>query len=209
MTPDLFLESLRALNLPSVFNPYRDICSEHDHIDSAKIRCDNLKAYLSAFSQKGAHSVWVGRDFGYRGGRRTGIALTDEVHLPVLAFERGLVGVSQATAGKEMKERTATEVWKVLRDVEEQVFLWNVFPLHPFEEGEPMSNRRHSSKEFDACQHILVSLLQWLKPSKIIALGADAHNALTYLGFANDLVRHPSYGGQTEFARGIRRLYRI
>jgi len=33
----------------------------------------------------GSNTIWMGRDLGYRGGRRTGLALTDEAHLPLFS----------------------------------------------------------------------------------------------------------------------------
>ncbi|MGH7982218.1 MAG: uracil-DNA glycosylase [Candidatus Udaeobacter sp.] len=155
-------------------------------------------------------SIWVGRDLGYRGGRRTGIALTDEFHLGVLKDTFGVFGIVKATVDEEpKKERTATEVWKLLSKIKEPVFLWNAFPFHPFDEGEPLSNRRHTSQEFESCRHILVAIFDWLQPTTIIALGADAEAAVLSTGRMCERVRHPSYGGQIDFARAIANIYRL
>jgi hypothetical protein len=150
----------------------------------------------------------MGRDLGYRGGRRTGIALTDEFHLDVLKNTFDIFGLVKATVDEEpTKERTATEVWKVLSRTGEPVFLWNAFPFHPFDEDSPLSNRRHTAQEFDLCRDILTTVFEWLKPTTVIALGADAETAVRSIGYDCDRVRHPSYGGQTEFAREISRIY--
>lgn len=207
MNPEEFVRQLSQVSFPDVFNPYRDRCREHDHADSPAIRRLNLKQYLDAVVECGVESVWLGRDCGYRGGRRTGIALTDEVHLTLLEAHFGIGGMKKATVGEPIKERTATEVWKILREIDQKIFLWNVFPFHPYEEGNPMSNRRHSSREFDACKELLSSLLKWLKPKRIVALGNDAHKEVLRLGFRVSAVRHPSYGGHIEFAGAIRALY--
>jgi len=203
-----FVDRLSQLSFPNVFNPYRDSCEEHDHAGSASIRRLNLERYLSAVVDRGAASLWLGRDCGYRGGRRTGIALTDEMQLETLQRHFGFDGISKATVGTPMKERTATEVWKIIPEVNAKVFLWNVFPFHPFESGNPMSNRRHTMREFDECKDLLAGLILWLQPMRILALGADAQRALMKLGFSATLVRHPSYGGHIEFAATIRSLYR-
>lgn len=207
MNPEEFVRQLSEVSFPDVFNPYRDMCSEYDHVDSPAIRRLNLKQYLDAVVECGVESVWLGRDCGYRGGRRTGIALTDEIHLTLLEAHFGIGGMEKATVGEPIKERTATEVWKILREIDQKVFLWNVFPFHPYEEGNPMSNRRHSSREFDSCKELLSSLLKWLKPKRIVALGNDAHKEVLRLGFRVSAVRHPSYGGHVEFAGAIRTLY--
>ncbi len=209
MNAEQFVDQLSGIALHNVFNPYRDQCGEHDHANSASIRRTNLRNYLEAAYDCGVESVWLGRDCGYRGGRRTGIALTDELHLPVLNSQFGMRGTKKATVGSPLKERTATEVWKIIREIDQRVFLWNVFPFHPFEEGNPMSNRRHTSKEFEPCKELLVLLLQRLRPKRIVVLGKDARREIERLGFNVAAVRHPSYGGHLEFAGAIRAIYQV
>lgn len=153
-------------------------------------------------------SIWLGRDLGYRGGRRTGIALTDEYHLDVLKNTFGVFGIVKATTDEDpTKERTATEVWKILTVIEQPILLWNVFPFHPFDENEPLSNRRHTAQEFDLCRDILTTVFEWLNPTIIVALGADAETAVLSVGHKCHRVRHPSHGGQKDFAHQIREIY--
>jgi hypothetical protein len=210
MTVNEFVEELRSISLPNVFNPYRDVCAFSDHPASATLRCQNLTFFLEAMLKSGSRSLWLGRDLGYRGGRRTGIALTDEFHLEVLQDTFGIFGIVKATLdANATKERTATEVWKLLCQIKQPVLLWNAFPFHPFDQGEPLSNRRHTAQEFEFCRHILATLIEWLQPTTIIALGADAEAAISNIGYECQRVRHPSYGGQTDFARQIARIYSL
>src|SRR5438874_761005 len=208
MTVNEFIDELSSISLPNVFNPYRDICDFSDHVASPYLRCQNLTLFLNAILKREVRSVWLGRDLGYRGGRRTGIALTDEFHLDVLKSTFGIFGLVKATIDEEpTKERTATEVWKVLSRIGEPVLLWNAFPFHPFDENDHFSNRRHTAQEFSVCRHILSTLFEWLEPTAVIALGADAAAAVSSIGYHCTRVRHPSYGGQTEFEREISRIY--
>jgi uracil-DNA glycosylase len=210
MTVNEFIDELSSISLPNVFNPYRDVCALFDHPASPSIRRQNLTFFLRAVFKSETRSLWLGRDLGYLGGRRTGIALTDEFHLDVLQNTFGVFGITKATVGEHRKkERTATEVWKLLTRIREPVLLWNAFPFHPFDNGEPLSNRRHTAQEFEACRHILLVLVEWLHPTIIVALGADAEAAATSIGYECRRIRHPSYGGQAEFAREICRLYQI
>ena len=78
---DLFLKELSEVRLPNVFNPYRDRCPLYDHAGSAKIRRANLRNALLGALRFPEISMWVAQDLGHRGGRRTGLALTDEFHL--------------------------------------------------------------------------------------------------------------------------------
>lgn len=208
MTIDEFVDEVSSVSLPNVFNPYRDVCPHSDHPESPSIRRQNLMLFLSAVVTSRTRTLWLGRDLGYRGGRRTGIALTDEFHLEVLQQTYGVVGILKATVEPvATKERTATEVWKVLRRIDHPVLLWNAFPFHPYDEDDPFSNRRHTVREFESCRHILIRLVDWLEPKIIVALGADAEAAITSIGHGCVRVRHPSYGGQTEFAREVSKIY--
>src|SRR5229473_6214343 len=99
MNAQNFVDQLSQISFQSVFNPYRDWCFEHDHSESPTIRRLNLQLYLGAAVACGVDSVWLGRDCGYRGARRTGIALTDELHLEILERHFGIAGMAKATAG--------------------------------------------------------------------------------------------------------------
>ncbi len=67
------VELVAALRFKDAFNPYSDLCSEFDRPDAARIRRRNLVMVLDAAIDRGVDSIWVARDLGYRGGRRTGL----------------------------------------------------------------------------------------------------------------------------------------
>lgn len=202
-----FVELVAALRFDDAFNPYSDLCSDFDRPDAARIRRHNLSMVLDAAIDRGVDSIWVARDLGYRGGRRTGLALTDEVHLGAHADLLGTPPLARSTNGPAMAERTATVIWQMLIAIRQPVFLWNVFPLHPHEAGDPMSNRCHTRGERLACRHIMVGLIHLLSPSRVLAIGRDAQLALEDLGVTAEKVRHPSYGGQSEFIAGVNTHY--
>ena len=129
MTPYEFVTMLEGLYFQDSFNPYSECCATYDCDGAARMRRDSLLKILLAATESGVDSLWVGRDFGYRGGRRTGLALTDDVHLYKHA-ERWGVSIEKPTKDIK-KESTATVVWDVLDRITASVFLWNVFPLHP------------------------------------------------------------------------------
>jgi len=156
----------------------------------------------------GVDSIWIGRDLGYRGGRRTGLALTDDVHVHRHTSRWGVPAVVPTT-GALVSERTATVIWSVLDGIEERVFLWNVFPLHPHEADTPFSNRQHNSQERRAGEQILVDLVMRLRPRRIVAIGNEAAGAARRLDLLVPVlpVRHPSYGGQRQFLCQMSALY--
>lgn len=204
-----FIDELAALRFDNVFNPYADVCPIHDTADAAFIRRRNLELVLNAAISYGIDSMWIARDLGYRGGRRTGLALTDEVHLFWHAKLLATPPLIRATQGPLMTERTATIVWRALRLIDRPIFLWNVFPLHPHEPNNPMSNRCHTQVERTACQQLNSWLIKTLRPRKVIAIGRDAQTAMVEFGIESAKIRHPSYGGQSEFLAALAELYGV
>lgn len=210
MWPDQFVNELCGLSFENAFNPYSDRCEVHDYFDAPQRRRALLLEILTTASNVEVDSIWVGRDLGYRGGRRTGLALTDDVHLSQHAKRWGTT-VVRPTKGQAVPEKTAAIIWSILSLVSSPVFLWNVFPLHPFEAGVPFSNRAHNVKERRAGEELLDLLIGFLKPKKIIAIGNDAEKTISRLSGNLRIikVRHPSYGGQADFIRQTQQIYKI
>jgi hypothetical protein len=207
MTPATFVAALADYHLSAVFNPYVDHCPVHDRADAARRRRANLGSFLEAALTAHVDTLWIARDLGYRGGRRTGVPLTDEVHLTHMAQLFGGVPFHRATRGPIMAERTAAIVWQVIAQIDRPVLLWNVFPFHPHEPNEPFSNRCHTRAEREACKPLLMVLLEMVQPRQLIAIGRDAQAALADMGLTASAVRHPSYGGQAEFMGGLATVY--
>lgn len=206
-TPETFAAALSQTHLPSVFNPYRETCSEHDRDDAALVRRRNLARCLEAALASRVDTIWIARDLGYRGGRRTGVPLTDEVHLGPAGVLMGGIELERATRGPVVAERTAAVIWRVLARIGEPVVLWNIFPLHPHEADDPLSNRCHTRAEREATWPLLMALIAMIAPKRIVAIGRDSGLALSGMDIPVTVVRHPSYGGQTEFIAGVLALY--
>lgn len=210
MTPGEFIYTLSDLKFEDTFNPYADRCAVHDAPGAPQMRAKVLQSMLEVAVDVEVDSIWIGRDLGYRGGRRTGLALTDDIHIQTHAARWG-ISAERPTNGKVLGERTAAVIWGVLSEIEAHIFLWNVFPLHPHESHHPFTNRSHNSLERRAGAEILRRLIGLLKPRRLIAIGNDAALVTSRLTDGQEVVqvRHPSYGGQTQFVRQIHELYGI
>ena len=142
-----FVMDLRQLRFDNAFNPYAHRCRFYDRQDAPEIRATVLEEILTvAAGAVPVDAIWIGRDLGYKGGRRTGLAFTDDKHAPEHAA-RWLPGVTQPrpTKGPPLKELSATVIWRMLSRIQDvPIFLWNVFPLHPHEPAKPFTNRPHT-----------------------------------------------------------------
>ena len=204
------------MSFENTFNPYRDQCPEYDLTDAPQRRSQILESLLNAAldraeSGRGIDSMWVGLALGYLGGRRTGLALTDDVHF-YEHLKRWELSCERPTLG-QVGEKTAKTVWEFLSRIEMSVFLWNVFPLHPHEPYNPCSNRRIKAAERKCGEKFLAELIRSLRPRRLIALGNDAHEGVNRvvhcLPYQPEVckVRHPSYGGKPLFLQQMQELY--
>lgn len=202
LSPAEAVAALARLRFPATFNPYADRCPEHDGPGAAAIRRSNLLATFEA-TAGGVDALWIALEPGHRGARRTGLAMTDDAHLTNHARRWGLAGIARATVTGPETEQTAGIVWGALAKVPHRVLLWNVFPLHCHVAGEPLSNRRHTRAEREACWDLTCAIIDMVNPGHIVAIGNDAHAAVNGLDRRCVLVRHPAYGGKAEFLAGL------
>ena len=203
-----FVENLQNMSFANVFNPYSDRCAVYDLHNAPRIRSITLTRVLEAAITMHVDALWIGRDLGYRGGRRTGLAFTDDAHLQTHA-DVWRVAADRATAGEPITERSATVIWKALNDIKGSIFLWNVFPLHPHLPFNSFTNRIHSRAERHWGSEVLSELIELIKPTILVPIGKDAATAIARLDTTTRVyaVRHPSFGGMKQFNSQIKQCF--
>jgi uracil-DNA glycosylase len=179
------------------------------------VRRHNLRRYLEELEAIGSRTLLVGEAVSYRGGRLTGIAFVSETVMlggveiasvpgRILGADRGY---RKATAGPRLStEASATMVWGTIRDLDPLPILWNAFPFHPFQAGNPLTNRVPTAGELAIGGEFLSQLVRLFPIDLVIAIGNRADDSLTRLGVPHQKVRHPSMAGKPQFVAGMARL---
>lgn len=160
---------------------------------TASQRLDRLIAHLR--SVEGGELALVGEAAGWQGARQSGVAFTSPASV-------GLVGT---------KEPSATTVHGLLSEAGllDGALLWNAFPLHPHNDGEPRTNRTPTASELVAG---LDALRLAIDGRRILCVGRKSE-AQVELILGHSIpsimdatvnsraisVRHPSNGGSTQF----------
>jgi len=191
---DTLLADLRRLEIGATHNQFQGPGGEQ--------RLDNVRAYLMQRAK--APIVAVGEAGGYQGARWSGIAFTSERDL----MRWGPPFQTTSDKPNGWSEPSGTIVHRTLEELgaEHDVVLWNTVPTHPFVAGRPLSNRRPSASEVAAGVPFLVRVLAMISPTVVVGVGRISQAALAGLGVEAAPVRHPSHGGATEFAQGMREV---
>ena len=177
----------------------------HNQYAESAVRRANLRRYLEAMDAIGPDTLLVGEAPSHRGGRLTGIPFVSETVM--LSGVLPGSGYRKATPGDELStEASATMVWSAIRGIDPLPMLWNAFPFHPFDRGNPKSNRMPAAGELLQGREFLRALIRLFGFRRIVAIGNHASHSLTQLGIDHVKVRHPSQGGKRKFVDGMARL---
>jgi uracil-DNA glycosylase len=203
MNPKLinpFVQALAtATTLANVANPYQN-----------PVACSNLRIYLKAICSNRQYSgvLLVGEAPGQKGCALTGIPFTSERILNV-STHPFINGTNGWKTKSSTTEASATIVWGHFQNLKNLPALWNIFPFHPHTQSG--GNRTPNKSEILTNAHFFNMLLQILCPKTVIAVGKTAAKhiplVLTSTAFSQvPSVRHPSFGGKSDFIKGLKRL---
>lgn len=185
----------RRLSRSGVFNPYKD-----------ERLLNNLKCYLEyLYENNHGEILLIGEAPGYCGCRLTGIpfssgALIVDSELDIFKDIR-----SKILLEKIESEKTATMIWECMGDQKHLPILWNAFPFHPYQYRKPLSNRAPTNKEIKEGRFYIEELVRIFEPKIIASIGRKGQIALAqiYPHSSIKYIRHPSYGGKSDFLEGM------
>lgn len=201
-----FLAALATATIPPhCCNPYS---GKHA---ANTIRRSNLNRYLQQMQQIQPTTLLVGEAPGYRGCRLTGVPFTSPTILCAGVKAHQLLGQENgyqrpAEWPHIQREASATIVWEAIAALPAPPLLWNAFPFHPHQPGDPQSNRSPKISDLDRGRPFLTILLENFPITTIIAIGNKADCALTRWQLPHHKIRHPSHGGKQAFTTGVFKL---
>lgn len=211
MTPSTlarFLRSLKSETGAHVFNPWTMHDPTTDIVNNrVRDRLARLRAHLSV----DARYVLVGEASGYQGCKVSGVPFTSERLILEGRIPRVSTGHPRLTSRlRPWSEPSASIVWNTLHalDIADQTILWNAFPWHPHKPKLPHSNRTPTQTERKAGLPVLGELLGLYPSAMVFAVGQKAEVSLRDLGITHTALRHPAYGGATDFSRKLRQALR-
>lgn len=205
-----FLNLLKSKSFIDVFNPYTDWCKVFDIPEASIIRSNNLLNYMEKMEEIQPSSIWVAEALGHRGGRRTGLAMTDDFNLPEVSKLLGIKNIKSACIN-QVREMTANQIWSLLAKlpIGDVPFLWNIFPFHPYLHKKSTSNRPLKSIELKETEDIFHYLFEFFEFDQILAIGKKSFLRLENLGYKPTYIRHPSHGGSKIFRKQMSEIYDV
>ncbi|GJM42580.1 MAG: hypothetical protein DHS20C20_28620 [Ardenticatenaceae bacterium] len=196
-------ELATAVSPPHCTNPY---AGERPF---AKQRRYNLQTYLHLMALHTPAFLLLGEAPGYRGCRITGIPFTSPSILSTFGKQLGQTSEPFQTVPEWpqiSREASATIVWRTIGGWQPLPLLWNIFPFHPHQPGNPKSNRTPKTSEIALGRPFLNHLLQLFPGITLVAVGKKASGALTKWDLGHTAVRHPSHGGAKKFQTALSKL---
>ncbi len=202
-----FIQTIAKPQHNGLFNPWSQRSEDDLWPDADLQRQARLFQHLSAPHPQ---LVLIGEAAGYQGCRYSGIPFTSERLILEGQIPRVQTPKSERISSRTRpwSEPSATIVWKTLNTLgfAESTVLFNAVPWHPEGKKGPASNRTPTRVEKDIGVSYLEQFLLLFPHISIAALGNISSHTLTILGVPHTKVRHPAYGGATQFRDGLIQL---
>ena len=171
----------------------------------------NLEQYLINIEALNPTILLVGEAPGYKGCAITGIPFTSEFIINT-HNQNGVL--ANCTALGNQREGSATILWEKLDErqalgkLNVPPLIWNIFPFHPHDNGNLLSNRTPIVSELILGLSFLNDLIN-LFPSitNVFAIGQSANQTINMLPQFSGDIRHPSNGGKPQFNADIDALF--
>lgn len=180
----------------------------HPNSSNSQLLRDNLKLYFLQILASSPECLLVGEAPGYKGCRLTGIPFSSERVLNDHPFFKDQNYSLNSPDSILESEISATILWEGLANhsSDSMPLLWNIFPFHPHKPGNIRSNRTPNAEELKAGKGFLDELLRIFSIQRVAAIGRSAESMLDKHPLFRGYIRHPAYGGKSQFISGLKRI---
>ncbi len=218
-----FLAQLASFAGENTFNPWRDTSADYEVDGAVAIRQKQLTDYLSRRMGK-AKMILIAEACGYQGGHFSGIAMTCERMIlnqhpkvnsqMILGYQGKRTSrpdspliVKPTQKEKGFNEPTDSVVWSACLEAglaPDEFILWNIFPFHPYKNGNLLSNRTPTDEELAIGLTFTKELIAMAEGLPLFAIGRKSEMTLSEAGLPATGLRHPANGGANIFRAQLR-----
>jgi len=169
-----------------------------------EIRRKNLEGYFNAMAKLKPQILLVGEAPGYRGCGRVGMPFSSEKLVLSHPFFSDKTIFDIENKESPIAEASATIVWKTFDSLEFYPLMWATYPFHPHKMGDQLTNRAPRPEEIALGKDFIEELIKLFEIKRLVAVGRIAERTLADMGYEAYPIRHPSHGGATLFAEGLK-----
>lgn len=152
----------------------QDLINVENFYANSNTKRRNLMHYFNQLFWNKPENMFIGEAPGKDGCVRTGIPFTSERLINRGQFQKHLPGASFIVDG-DRAERSATVIWGSVEILSSPSIMWNVFPLHPFDEYG--KNRTPKREELEWGMTILPLVINLFPGIKVVTVGKKAESA--------------------------------
>lgn len=152
----------------------RDFPSVGNFYAESDTKRRNLMHYFNMLFWNKPEHLFIGEAPGRDGCVRTGIPFTSERLIRRGQFAKHLTGARFVVKGGQ-PERSATVIWGSVETLSRPSAMWNVFPLHPFDEHG--KKRTPEPEELEWGMTILPLVVDLFPVIKVVSVGKKSNSA--------------------------------
>ncbi len=175
----------------NLFNPYNQICKNHDISTAPGLRQGNLRLYLDSHLRAKTDVLWVNDTVDYFSSKISGVPLLEINNYPKVEkllkledhFERanknGVNGGNNTLISK---------IWSLIETQTNPVILWNLLPFYAHSPSDIAVKRHPDQEEFEEHKEFIHLLISIYNPKTIYAITQNTKSILTSLGIKSKLL---------------------
>jgi hypothetical protein len=188
---ELIVKLANTITDENLFNPYNQICKNHDLSTAPGLRQGNLRTYLDSFKNAKTDTLWMVDVADFHSTKLTGVPLVEP-----LSFKRveGILGLTTHFEGAHKNgaapytHRSHNEVWNFAYKQKKHPLLWNILPFYPHSADDILTKRDANNNEYIKYSGFLRIILDIYKPKSVFAIGPKAKTALDLLNVKSKLL---------------------